>query len=173
MGCAVTSTMRAGDAQVLRQVLQFVQQPPKEVSDLLQTLSGPTRGAGPLPLTDGPRTRAICFLLDPGTLQHPEVRVEDFVLRHLPRLLVQLHKRTEAFMETNRDRVRGRINWPATLKARSGKEPSPTSFTCRQPQHEYDTQPNQVVRHLLELIGTNLAFGHHEFSRGSNAIANP
>lgn len=82
--------------------------------------------------------------------------VASFVTRTLDRLLQQLSHHTQQIAVEQRERVRGRINWPATYKARFGQDYDPARYVCREVRHQYDTPENQLLKYLLDRIERTL-----------------
>ena len=82
-------------------------------------------------------------------LQEPVV---DFV-RKLPYRLQRIKTSSTARDRTLRGEVRGRVNWPATLRKRASSDPGDsTVFCCRQTSRNYDIKENQALRALLSVI---------------------
>jgi hypothetical protein len=98
------------------------------------------------------RARAVYFLLH----RDHEIDVDSFLTHHLARLLQQIACHTERRSIREQGRVRGRIDWPATVKSRLGGEHAPTRYICRQVHRHFDTPENQVVRALVEAIAACL-----------------
>ncbi len=92
--------------------------------------------------------RAAYFLLGVGG---PDV--ETFLTQTLERLLRQLTRVTEQQQVEYRGRVRGRILWSATFKARYLQDYAPSLYVCREVQREYDTPENQLLKYLVEGLG--------------------
>jgi hypothetical protein len=91
---------------------------------------------------------ATFFLLD----VHSEWDVERFSVHTLRGLLQGLSRRTEQLQVEYQGRVRGRIAWPATYKARYGQDFDPSRYVCREVRHQYDTPENQLLKYLAERI---------------------
>ncbi len=92
--------------------------------------------------------RSIYFLLDnksPGNLYQ-------FVSHTLPRIIEQLHHTTTRVNVEYQGRVRGRVVWPATYKARFSQDYNPNLYSCRQVQSFFDTPENQLLKHVIEEI---------------------
>ena len=70
----------------------------------------------------------------------------------LNRILLHMTRRTEQLRVEQRSRVRGRVAWPATYKARYGEDYDPTRFVCFEVRHQFDTPENQLVKHVVTLI---------------------
>ncbi|MCB0130637.1 MAG: hypothetical protein KDD78_07305 [Caldilineaceae bacterium] len=98
------------------------------------------------------RLGEIFFLLD----RNAGGDVSHFVTDGLPRLLQHLSRRTEQRRVEFRGQVRGRIDWPATHKARFAQDADPTRFVCREIHHQFDTAENQLLLALLHRIGLAL-----------------
>lgn len=97
--------------------------------------------------------RATYFLLD----VEPNRDTETFVTLTLDRLLRQLNRRTEQQQIELQGRLRGRVIWPATLKARHTQGYDPARYVCREVRREYDTPENQLLRYMVERINECLA----------------
>lgn len=82
--------------------------------------------------------------------------VDSFVTRTLDRLLQQLSHHTQQIPVEQRERVRGRINWPATYKARFEQDYDPARFVCHEVRHQYDTPENQLLKYVLDRIERDL-----------------
>jgi hypothetical protein len=82
--------------------------------------------------------------------------VDSFVVHTLDRLLLQLSHHTQQVPVQQRERVRGRINWPATYKARFEQDYDPARFVCHEVRHQYDTPENQLLKYLLDRIERSL-----------------
>lgn len=92
------------------------------------------------------RVRSIYLLLDnqnPGNLHQ-------FMSYTLPRILEQLHHTTVRVNVDYQGRVRGRVVWPATYKARFSQDYNPNLYSCRQVQPFFDTLENQLLKHVIE-----------------------
>ncbi len=70
----------------------------------------------------------------------------------LNRILQHMTRRTEQQRVEQRSRVRGRVAWPATYKARYGEDYDPARFVCFEVRHQFDTPENQLVKHLVTQI---------------------
>ena len=70
----------------------------------------------------------------------------------LSRILLHMTRRTEQQRVEQRSRVRGRVAWPATYKARYGEDYDPARFVCFEVRHQFDTPENQLVKHLVTQI---------------------
>ena len=53
-------------------------------------------------------------------------------------------------------RVRGRVVWPTTYKARFSQNYNPNLYHCRQAQSFFDTPENQLLKHVIEEIHRRL-----------------
>lgn len=91
---------------------------------------------------------AAYFLAD----TRPQGDVAAFVQHTVPLLLRQLQRTTEHQRETYVGRVRGRIDWPATTKARYQTGYNPAIYVCRQPQRLEDTPENQLLKFVLTAV---------------------
>jgi hypothetical protein len=78
--------------------------------------------------------------------------VEFFAVNVLERLLQHLSRRTEELQTEYQGRVRGRIVWPATYKARYGQDYDPSRYVCREVRHQFDTPENQTVKYAAEHV---------------------
>ncbi|MCI0387901.1 MAG: hypothetical protein MOB07_03895 [Acidobacteria bacterium] len=125
------------ESEVLRRLVGLLMAPRSPVP-LEQTLDPALHRAA----------RAAYFLLDPGG----RVNVETFVTYTLTRLLHQLNCNAEPQQVTYRGRVRGRIVWPATFKARHGSDYDPSRFVCREVRRLYDTPENMLLKYMIERI---------------------
>lgn len=85
---------------------------------------------------------ATCFLLS----------ARDLLERVVPRLLTQLNRSTHPRPVELRGRARGKIDWGATVKARSGRQQDPTIFVCRESWRLYDLPENQLLKYLLDRL---------------------
>lgn len=83
---------------------------------------------------------------------HGDYDVLTFVSETLPLLLRQLRRTTRRERVTYQGEVRGRIDWPATSKARLQNEVNPALYVCRPPLRQDDTPENQLVKFLLERL---------------------
>lgn len=79
-----------------------------------------------------------------------------FISQTLPRLLRQLSRTTERQRVTYQGEIRGRVDWPATTKARHQTEYNPSLFVCRQPHRQENTLENQLLKYLLVRLDTLL-----------------
>lgn len=92
--------------------------------------------------------RSIYFLLDN---QSPD-NLYQFMSYTLPRILEQLHHTTVRINVDYQGRVRGRVVWPATYKARFSQDYNPNLYSCRQVQPFFDTLENQLLKYVIEKI---------------------
>ena len=98
-----------------------------------------------------PQIRSCYFLL--GSAEDEETpRVDDFLEHTLPRLLRLLNRQTERRLVEQRGGVRGRVHWPASLKARYGAYHDPARLVCTEVHHQYDTLENQLLRFVVERL---------------------
>lgn len=81
-----------------------------------------------------------------------EVSVWHFMNRTAPRLLPQLSRTIQPQRVQMHGRVRGRIDWEGTYKARYSEECNPTIFVCRQSGRRYDRPENQLLKYLLRRV---------------------
>ncbi len=101
-----------------------------------------------LPADQHDAARAAYFLFDVDDAGD----VDSLVARTLDRLLQQFSHHTQQVPVEQRERVRGRINWPATYEARYSQHFDSTRFVCREVRHQYDTPENQLLKYLLDRI---------------------
>jgi hypothetical protein len=112
--------------------------------------------------------RAAYFLLDAGRDD-----AESFLTYTLERLLSQLTRITEQRQVEYRGRVRGRIVWPATFKARYLEEYDPSRYVCREVRREFDTPENQLLRYVVEQIGKCLGAVPATLRAGTSYLPDP
>jgi hypothetical protein len=91
---------------------------------------------------------ATLFLLDEQSGRNALRFLDD----GLGRILQHMTRRTEQQRVEYRSRVRGRVAWPATYKARYGEDYDPARFVCYEVRHEFDTLENQLVKRLVAQI---------------------
>ncbi len=96
------------------------------------------------------RARETCFLLHQDPYEGSDVL--SFVNVTLERLLRGLVSQTNRTQREYRGRVRGRVAWAATWKARLSKEYDPTKFVCTEVRRQFDTPENQLLRFMVEAI---------------------
>jgi hypothetical protein len=101
---------------------------------------------GPL----GALTAASFLLLRPHGAALPPV--EAFVTRSAPTLVQQLSRTTVPQRVTLRGRIRGKISWSDTYKARLEEEQSPSLFVVLQNQRRFNRPENELLRYLLHAI---------------------
>jgi hypothetical protein len=116
---------------------------------LLMTPMAPVPIEQVLPVEMHSVARATYFLLDVGG----RCEVETFITYTLNRLLRQLSHNTMQRPVIYRKRVRGRILWPATYKARYGDDYDPSRYVCQEVRHLYDTPENQLLKYVIERLG--------------------
>lgn len=120
------------------------------VRRLLGLLVEPRRAAA-LDRID-PKTRAALqssyLLLDP----HREADVDPFVATTLERVVSQLKPLTERHRVEYQGRVRGRVLWPPTTKARYSKDCDPTRYVCAEIKRVYDTPENRLLKYVVERL---------------------
>jgi hypothetical protein len=92
--------------------------------------------------------QAAYFLLD----VEPGYDVETFLTSKLERLLRRISRSTEPLQTEYQGRVRGRIIWPASFKARYRQDYDPSRYVCREVKRQYDTPENQLLKFLVERI---------------------
>ncbi|MCA9935405.1 MAG: hypothetical protein KC415_15825 [Anaerolineales bacterium] len=88
------------------------------------------------------------FLAD----SHDKQDVLTFVSDTLPLLLRQLQRTTRRERIAFQGQIRGRVDWPATTKARLQNEVNPALYVCRPPLRQDNTPENQLLKFLLEAI---------------------
>lgn len=94
---------------------------------------------------------AACYLLyRPSDGRQPSVW--GFVAQVLPRLLLQLSRTTEVERVELDAGVRGRIDWPGTVKARYAANGGQHVYVCRQRRREFDRPENQLVKFVLQQV---------------------
>jgi hypothetical protein len=94
---------------------------------------------------------AACFLL----YRPPDGRspcVHDWIFYSAPLLLPQLTRTTERQQIALHGRIRGRVDWSSTYKARYTEDGNPTVFVCRQSRRRFDRPENQLVKYLLHAV---------------------
>lgn len=82
----------------------------------------------------------------------PNPNVEQFVTHSLAQLLGLLERNSERQLVENVGQVRGRINWPATYKARYSQDYDPGRFLCHETHHRYDIPLNQLLKFVVNQI---------------------
>lgn len=90
--------------------------------------------------------RASYFLLDENTGVHR------FMTARLTPLLAQLRRRVQWDQVEYDGMVRGRILWPATVRARNRRGQDPARFVCRRTCNQFDTPENQLLRYVLRQV---------------------
>lgn len=105
----------------------------------------------------GPETRfamrSAYFLLD----RDPGRDAESFITITLERLMQSVSRVNEPLQVEYQGKVRGRVIWPATFKARYREDFDPSRYVCRQIQREYDTPENQLLKFVVERISESLS----------------
>lgn len=96
--------------------------------------------------------KTVFFMLDIGA----RANAETFMTYTLLRLLRQLSHNTMQRPVTYRGQVRGRVQWPATFKARHGEDYDPNRYVCREVHHLYDNPENQLLKFMVEHLATCL-----------------
>ncbi|MCI0649373.1 MAG: hypothetical protein L0332_24175 [Chloroflexi bacterium] len=91
---------------------------------------------------------AACFLANTGE----GVDVRHFLDETVPLLLRQLNRTTEQQQVQYINRIRGKVDWPATYKARYHNEHNLALFVCHQPLRQNDTLENQLLKYMLSAI---------------------
>jgi hypothetical protein len=82
--------------------------------------------------------------------------VSRFVLQSAPVLVQQLNRSTQPTRVVLRDRVRGRIDWSATYKARHAGDMHPGVFVCQQTLRDMDRLENQLLKYVLTQVQRSL-----------------
>ncbi|MBN2002730.1 MAG: DUF2357 domain-containing protein [Anaerolineae bacterium] len=95
-----------------------------------------------------PAIAAAFFLLD----VEPASDVEMFITMTMSRLVQQLNRNTQQQQVEYRGQIRGRINWPATLKARYDRDYDLSRYVCCEVRHQYNTPENQLIKYVVEQI---------------------
>jgi hypothetical protein len=142
----------AGEPAVLRRLVGHLMAP---AAPALGHLDPPERFA----------LQATYFLLDVDTAggtgatgatgaikTKPTESAETFVTWVLERLLRRLRHTTEQRQVELQDRVRGRVVWPATYKARLGGGYTPALHVCREVRHRFDTPENRLLKYVVERL---------------------
>jgi hypothetical protein len=80
-----------------------------------------------------------------------------FVTVFLNRLLQELTRIGEPRQLQTNDRVVGRVQWSATLKARGACGGNPSTYICRETWHHFDTLENQLLKRLTQELQRSLA----------------
>lgn len=94
---------------------------------------------------------AACYLLY-RPVDGQQASVWGFVAQVMPRLLLQLSRTTEVERVELDAGVRGRIDWPGTVKARYAANGGPHIFVCRQRRREFDRAENRLVKFMLQQV---------------------
>ena len=126
---------RGGESAVLRRLLALAMAP------------GPPRWPELAPAVRR-AVQACYFLLDADPAGDAEILASQV----LERLLRQLSHTTEQRQVEYRGRLRGRIGWPATFKARASADYDPTRYVCRAVHHDFDTPENQLLKFVVERV---------------------
>lgn len=125
----------AGESELLRRLLARALAP-----------TGPPWDDPPPGLLRG--AAAAYLLLD----RRPGLDAESFVLATLEPLVRDMSRATERRTVADRQHVRGRVLWGATMAARAahGEEHGP--YVYRELRRQYDTPENQLLRLLVEQL---------------------
>ncbi|MFQ5422114.1 MAG: hypothetical protein ACE5EY_17335, partial [Anaerolineae bacterium] len=105
--------------------------------------------------TDAHLRHSFCaayFLAD----TQPGQNVHAFITETLPLLLRQLQRTTQRERVAFQGQVRGRVDWPATTKARAQNDANPALFVCRPPHRQHNTPENQLLKFLLDAIAQQM-----------------
>jgi Domain of unknown function (DUF2357) len=92
--------------------------------------------------------RSTYFLLDTSR----DYDAENFITYVLSRLVQRLNRDTRQTTVTYQGRIRGRVVWPATIKAHYGQDYDPSRYVCREVRRKFDTPENRLLKHLLERL---------------------
>lgn len=84
------------------------------------------------------------------------VKLRNFLEETAFRILRQLQAYTTPVATTYRDRVRGRVHWPATFKSRLEGDAHPLQYVCRETRYQYATPENELFRYTVARIGEAL-----------------
>lgn len=131
----------AGDATILRYLLEWVSAAQAPLPGDVLDEDGAVLAA-----------KTTYFLLDVdggGDL-------ETLVTRQIDRLLRQLNHVTTQREVEQRGRVRGRIAWPATQRARFTQPGDPGRYVCREVHNWYDRPENQLIKFMLDRVAACL-----------------
>ena len=82
----------------------------------------------------------------------PDGSVEMFIDHTLGRILQQLSRSTEQRRVEYRGKVRGKIFWPGTFKARCSEDYDPSRYVCSEVRYRYDTPENQLLKYVMTQI---------------------
>lgn len=82
----------------------------------------------------------------------PKRNIEQFVTQKLIQRLSLLERNTERQLVENVGQVRGRVNWPATYKARYSQDYDPGRFLCHETHPRYDIPPNQLLKYVVQQL---------------------
>lgn len=96
----------------------------------------------------GPMTAACFLLFQPE--DERETSLRRFLVETLPQLLPQLNRTTAIERVETSGYVRGRVDWPATHKARWTAEGGLETFICRENRRRFDRPENQLLVFLLK-----------------------
>lgn len=80
----------------------------------------------------------------------------DFLEETAMRISQQLQANTEPVQQTHRGRIRGRVLWPATVKARAVDNGDPTLFACRHSRRHFVTPENELFAFLISNIAQGI-----------------
>lgn len=117
----------------------FARRPPENRASF-RRLAGQN---GPL----GPLSAALFLTYQPGV--EGEMGVWPFLNVTLPRLLPQLARSAEIERVEMNARVRGRVEWTATYKARYLADSNPSLYVCRESRRRFDEPENQLLKYCL------------------------
>jgi hypothetical protein len=92
---------------------------------------------------------AACFLLYRPPQGDHGICVDRFLFHLAPILLQQLSRTTQPQRVTLHGRIRGRVDWANTYKARYTEDLNPTVFVCQQSWRRFDQPENQLFKYLL------------------------
>jgi hypothetical protein len=134
--------------------MAFFEPTPDPATAVLLRLSGllmahlPTSSLEALEANVRAALQSAYLLADVG----PDRDVDLLLATTVERLVYRLKPKTERRRTEYQGRVRGRVLWPETSKARLGEDGDPTRFVCREIVRRYDTPENQLLRFVLERL---------------------
>jgi len=94
---------------------------------------------------------AACFLVY-RTPDEAAPSVQRFLFHTAPILLQQLSRTTQPQRVVLHGRIRGKVDWSGTYKARYSEDTNPTVFVCLQSWRRFDRPENQLFKFLLHRI---------------------
>lgn len=84
-----------------------------------------------------------------------------------PRLVAALSRDSQPVRRVYVGRVRGKIDWAGTIRARGGDDHNPHRFVCREADRITDTPQNQLVVWVLEQLDASLRAVPDTIRRGT------